>query len=190
MLKQVKLLGLVTVMSLGLNLVGCEDVEDTEIQSINPQVQEQLNTLNKEQKLDNKEENKKDNKEEKKKEEMGQCYDCGEYKPIKDMTFNGRSYHCGCTNKCCFYCNEEIPYGKEIREDDLYFCNACYSEYMNDKESEEPILVCPGCDGSYYESDMIEETNNGIMYCSDCYGRIMNDIMGGDANGDLEPWEY
>ena len=29
-------------------------------------------------------------------EEMGQCYDCGEFKPISEMTFNGRSYHCGC----------------------------------------------------------------------------------------------
>lgn len=29
-------------------------------------------------------------------EEIGQCYDCGEFKPISEMTFNGRSYHCGC----------------------------------------------------------------------------------------------
>ena len=29
-------------------------------------------------------------------EELGQCYDCGEFKPISEMTFNGRSYHCGC----------------------------------------------------------------------------------------------
>lgn len=29
-------------------------------------------------------------------EEMGQCYDCGEFKPVFEMTFDGRSYHCGC----------------------------------------------------------------------------------------------
>ena len=52
MLKQVKLLGLVTVMSLGLNMVGCEDVEDVEIQDTNPQVQEQIDELTEEQKLD------------------------------------------------------------------------------------------------------------------------------------------
>jgi hypothetical protein len=52
MLKQVKLLGLVTVMSLGLNLVGCEDVDDVEIQDTNSQVQEQIDELTEEQKLD------------------------------------------------------------------------------------------------------------------------------------------
>mgnify|MGYP004645846797 CR=1 FL=1 len=52
MLKQVKLLGLVTVMSLGLNLVGCEDVDDVEIQDTNPQVQEQIDALTEEQKID------------------------------------------------------------------------------------------------------------------------------------------
>ena len=52
MLNKIKALGLVIVIGMGLNLVGCEDVEDTEIQDTNPQVQEQIDELTEEQKLD------------------------------------------------------------------------------------------------------------------------------------------
>ena len=52
MLKQIKALGLVLVIGMGLNLVGCEDVEEVEIQDTNPQVQEQIDELTEEQKLD------------------------------------------------------------------------------------------------------------------------------------------
>ena len=89
-------------------------------------------------------------------EHIGQCYDCGEYKPAKDMEFDGRSFHCGCI----------------------------------DEEPTEELWVCPGCDGSYPESEMIEDTENGIWYCYGCYDEIMNYRMGGDANGDLEDWEF
>ena len=50
MLNKIKTLGLVVVIGMGLNLVGCEDVE--EIQNTNPQVQEQIDELTEEQKLD------------------------------------------------------------------------------------------------------------------------------------------
>ena len=89
-------------------------------------------------------------------EHVAQCYDCGEYKKVKDMEFNGRSFHCGCV----------------------------------DQEPTEELWVCPGCDGSYPESEMIEDTENGIWYCYSCYDEIMRYRMGGDANGDLEDWEY
>jgi hypothetical protein len=37
------------------------------------------------------------------------CYDCGEYFPPEYMTFNGRSYHCGCVNKSvCPECNNQL----------------------------------------------------------------------------------
>ena len=52
MLKQIKALGLVLVIGMVLNLVGCEDVEEVEIQDTNPQVQEQIDELTEEQKLD------------------------------------------------------------------------------------------------------------------------------------------
>ena len=52
MLKQIKALGLVLVIGMGLNLVGCEDVEEVEIQDTNPQVQEQIDELTEEQKID------------------------------------------------------------------------------------------------------------------------------------------
>lgn len=52
MLNKIKTLGLVVVIGMGLNLVGCEDVEEVEIQDTNPQVQEQINELTEEQKID------------------------------------------------------------------------------------------------------------------------------------------
>lgn len=89
-------------------------------------------------------------------EHAAQCYDCGEVKNVKEMEYNGRSFHCGCI----------------------------------DQEPAEELWVCPGCDGSYPESEMLEDTENGIWYCYGCYNEIMNYRMGGDANGDLEEWEY
>ena len=89
-------------------------------------------------------------------EHTAQCYDCGEFKNVKEMEYNGRSFHCGCI----------------------------------DQEPAEELWVCPGCDGSYPESEMLEDTENGIWYCYGCYNEIMNYRMGGDANGDLEDWEY
>lgn len=50
MLNKIKTLGLVVVIGMSLNLVGCEDVE--EIQNTNPQAQEQIDELTEEQKLD------------------------------------------------------------------------------------------------------------------------------------------
>lgn len=79
------------------------------------------------QKVEEKEE-KQPKKESKKKVEKGQCYDCGEYYPVSQMTFNGRSYHCGCANKYCEQCKKEIPYGEEIvMGDNCYLCEYCYN---------------------------------------------------------------
>ena len=50
MLNKIKALGLVVVIGMSLNLVGCEDVE--EIQNTNPQAQEQIDELTEEQKID------------------------------------------------------------------------------------------------------------------------------------------
>jgi hypothetical protein len=89
-------------------------------------------------------------------EHEAQCYDCGEVKNVKEMEYNGRSFHCGCI----------------------------------DQEPAEDLWVCPGCDGNYPENEMLEDTENGIWYCYGCYNEIMYYRMDGDANGDLEEWEY
>ena len=51
MFNKIKTLGLVIVIGMGLNLVGCEDVEEPEIQDTNPQVEEQINQLTDEEKI-------------------------------------------------------------------------------------------------------------------------------------------
>lgn len=71
------------------------------------------------------------------KEKNGQCYDCGEYYPISNMTFNGRSYHCGCAETLiiCEYCGEEghtedecvgKAYDEELH--DSWVCDICGKE--------------------------------------------------------------
>ena len=52
MLKQIKVLGIALVLGLGLNMVGCDDVEEVEIQDTNPQVEEKIDKLTEEQKID------------------------------------------------------------------------------------------------------------------------------------------
>ena len=80
-------------------------------------------------------------------EEMGQCYDCGEFKPVSEMTFNGRSYHCGCrpegydTEGYCSLCNE---YTNSLRRTTL---------------EGSQLDVCPSCldsinNGDYDDIDM------------------------------------
>ena len=80
-------------------------------------------------------------------EEMGQCYDCGEFKPVSEMTFNGRSYHCGCR-----------PEGYDTEG----YCNLC-NEYTNSLRRAtlegSQLNVCPSCldsinSGSYDNIDM------------------------------------
>lgn len=128
-------------------------------------------------------------------EHMAQCYDCGEYKKAKDMEFNGRSFHCGCVDEepteellICPNCGKKYP-ASEMCED---YCPECYEELFIDGDSEvnSELWVCPDCGGSYPESEMIEDTENGVWYCYSCYDELMYDRMGGDANGDLEDWEY
>lgn len=51
MLNKIKALGLVLVIGMGLNLVGCEDVEEPTIQDTKPQAEEQLNQLTEEEKI-------------------------------------------------------------------------------------------------------------------------------------------
>ena len=141
---------------------------------------------------------------------IGICYDCGREMKAKDMEYNGRSFHCGCVDQVqCYNCSKSVHIDDTVEVDGYVFCNYCYNHGAAtwtcencgkavplgemcecEVESTEELWVCPGCDGSYPESEMIEDTENGIWYCYGCYDEIMNYRMGGDANGDLEDWEY
>ena len=95
MLKQIKVLGIALVLRLGLNMVGCDDVEDTNTDNISDY------TL-KDQQEQNIEENNNDNENLEVEEEttdMVDCYDCGKTKKESEMEFDGRSYHCGCVER-------------------------------------------------------------------------------------------
>lgn len=122
---------------------------------------------------------------------IGQCYDCGEEMKASLMSFNGRSFHCGC-----------VDYSKEQISGVVINCSTCGIEMLEehtlyDAETGLPVcgdcasaqsnkIRCEGCDRYFDESEMIEETQNGVLYCFDCYGPIMDAIMGGPANGDLD----
>ena len=141
---------------------------------------------------------------------IGICYDCGREMKAKDMEYNGRSFHCGCVDQVqCHNCSKSVHIDDTVEVDGYVFCNYCYNHGAAtwtcencgkavplgemcecEVESTEELWVCPGCDGSYPESEMIEDTENGIWYCYGCYDEIMYDRMGGDANGDLEDWEF
>ena len=91
MLKQIKVLGIALVLGLGLNMVGCDDVEDTNIDDTQITQEENI------------EENNNDNEnlevEEEETTDMVDCYDCGKTKKESEMEFDGRSYHCGCVER-------------------------------------------------------------------------------------------
>lgn len=105
-------------------------------------------------------------------EHVTQCYDCGEYKPIKDMIFNGRSYYCGCANEYCEECKQEIPYGEENYVcDEVYLCDACYTNYLNEQYQQEQEqnnqVSCEGC-GRMMDANEAYNSD-GYNYCEDCY---------------------
>ena len=113
--------------------------------------------------------------------EYGQCYDCGEYKLIKNMVDNGRSYHCGCSNEYCEDCKKEIPYGEEIiMGDNCYVCQSCYENYIKEEYCPECDAVRPiqhDCWDAYAYCNHCDcELNEGEVYyldsqtvCKDCY---------------------
>lgn len=114
-------------------------------------------SYDKEESESKEEENKTETKIESKKEivEKGQCYDCGEYFPVDKMTFNGRSYHCGCANVYCEECKKEIPYNQEIVvSDQTYLCPSCYNKQQH----------CESC--GKVTSNL--SNYNGMKLCSDC----------------------
>lgn len=125
------------------------------------------------------EKEKKDEKKEskdKKESKTAICYDCGKYYPVDKMTFNGRSYHCGCNNKYCEECKKEIPYGKEITVGDkCYLCRSCYNKSQDKKQ-----YTCGNC------SDPIKENEgyklDGEVLCEGCYNRIMHNRQEESSN--------
>lgn len=114
------------------------------------------------------------NKENESKEEnIGQCYDCGEYYPVSKMTFNGRSYHCGCYAGQCENCGSSVFYEGYTIADEKFrihqsngysLCSECY-------EIEQLELYGPKCDWCKVEIpvDCKSYTDNGEILCSNCY---------------------
>lgn len=95
------------------------------------------------------------------KEETGQCYDCGEFKPVSKMTFNGRSYHCGC--EPCDNCQlrfdskdmNNVPGGK--------LCDDCYEIYQLEMSED-----CDHCGGYDHETENCHTME--VPSCTYCGG--------------------
>ena len=125
------------------------------------------------------EKEKKDEKKEskdKKESKTAICYDCGKYYPVDKMTFNGRSYHCGCNNKYCEECKKEIPYGKEITVGDkCYLCRACYNKSQDKKQ-----YTCGNCSAPINGNEGYKL--DGEVLCEGCYNRIMHNRQEESSN--------
>lgn len=147
-------------------------VELTEIKEDEP-LEDYLKSLYGDKKTEDtkkKEESKKSNT---KKEEKGQCYDCGEYYPVSQMEFNGRSYHCGCV--ACEVCGTRMKKKDVNYVDGFAMCSPCkkwHNEEMQqyekeEQESSEIVQYCDNCGKGLTSSEV-----NGIqssVYCDDCY---------------------
>lgn len=110
---------------------------------------------------------KKEEKEKKasKETETAVCYDCGKNYPVDKMTFNGRSYHCGCDNEYCEDCKKEIPYGEEVNVgDNCFLCKKCYKNYQSK-------LICEYCSTTIKSGN--EYKLDSQILCEGCYNRIM-----------------
>ena len=93
--------------------------------------------------------------------DYGQCYDCGEYKLINNMTFNGRSYHCGCAEETvtysCVECGAEIVLDADADAMDL--CNDCINKAEQTRQ-------CDQCFNLININEMQEI--DGCYYCATC----------------------
>lgn len=112
--------------------------------------------------------NEKEEKETKKETKTAVCYDCAKTFPVDQMTFNGRSYHCGCSNEYCEECKKEIPYGEEVTVgDNCYLCKSCYKNYESEK-----TYQCEYCATKIKENQGYKL--DGQLLCEGCYNRIMH----------------
>lgn len=81
-------------------------------------------------------------------QEVAQCYDCGDHKPVSQMTYNGRSYHCGCLVGQCEACGTSIFKGQVNYSNGHLLCAPCYQQEQD-------------------EMQQYEKENNEILYGSD-----------------------
>lgn len=192
-----------------VSMVGCNarlTIGEKEIFSFSDKDVQQENVVQNDKEVKDKEDNKTNKTEEKKEEtksekekttEEKDCYWCG-----KNAGHSTDEHDKITEEKYCDWCEDYAGHstdehvaqcydcGEYKKAKDMEFNGRSFHCGCVDEESDEELLVCPSCGGSYTESDMIEDTENGIWYCYGCYDEIMNDRMGGDANGDLEDWEY
>lgn len=174
--------GLMMVSSLAM--VGCDDIKDTGDamnETNKPKVEKKVDDK-KTESDDKKEEVKEDKKEEPKKEAEGQCYDCGEYFPIKDMTYNGRSYHYGCIP--CEACGTRIHGKKEIKTSPYTgatLCKPCYKMEQEEMEQWEK-------DGESMENENLPETSAPM--CVHCGERPADYVESGLCNQCVESTGY
>ena len=167
------------------------NVTDKDIKAFKETKKETNKETKKETNKETKKETNKETKKETNKEtkvKTGQCYDCGEYYPVNEMTFDGRSYHCGCDAGYCDNCGTHILHANKCpypeiamhQVDGLKLCTNCYNTYIADqnkikenkrKEAEEPYD--PNNDPTPEQEQQEEETKR----LEEMYGPYANEPL-------------
>lgn len=115
-------------------------------------------------------------------EHIGQCYDCGEEKPAGQMTYNGRSFHCGCIVAYCEECGSGLTEESKVKMGDMLFCRSCYDNRM---ALTEPVAECYECGtGMTAAHDIYYYFDQPV--CSACYKSLTSNncsVCGGDTEG-------
>ena len=115
-------------------------------------------------------------------EHIGQCYDCGEEKPAGQMTYNGRSFHCGCIVAYCEECGSGLTEESKVKMGDMLFCRSCYDNRM---ALTEPVAECYECGtGMTAAHDIYYYFDQPV--CSACYNSLTSNncsVCGGDTEG-------
>ena len=106
-------------------------------------------------------------------EHIGQCYDCGEEKPAGQMTYNGRSFHCGCTEIPDTFCEECGKGLGEANACDYYGITVCVNCNNRLVEQDANIIRCANCGGNVEDSNCEHE---GQRYCPDCFNELMMEL--------------
>ena len=181
--------------TLVLPMVGCQSAREQELEQRlhgleKQQLEQRIGEL--EDEKDAKEEKAKDNKESKKSDKkeycewcekktdhksedhIGVCYDCGKEMKVKYMTYNGRSFHCGCVDQGPTE-NYEFHYHYDNNE---YYNSEDY--YNNEENYYEE-------NNNYEENYNYEENNNYEEDYEEDYEEPDATATTPDEESDIEP---